>query len=84
MDEPWVWAIILLLAVLLFGSKRLPDAARGIGRTETRRFDYARELVPLGEAIPRVGKIEDAAFLTTARDWLGIRDTHGGEPPVGE
>jgi sec-independent protein translocase protein TatA len=33
MDEPWVWAIILLLAVLLFGSKRLPDAARGIGRS---------------------------------------------------
>lgn len=32
-DEPWVWAIILLLAVLLFGSKRLPDAARGIGRS---------------------------------------------------
>lgn len=27
------WLIILLLVVLLFGAKRLPDAARGIGRS---------------------------------------------------
>jgi sec-independent protein translocase protein TatA len=33
MDEPWVWAIIALVAVVLFGGKRLPDAARGIGRS---------------------------------------------------
>jgi sec-independent protein translocase protein TatA len=33
MDEPWVWAIIALVAVVLFGSKRLPDAAQGLGRS---------------------------------------------------
>ena len=33
MDEPWVWAIIALVAVVLFGSKRLPDAAHGLGRS---------------------------------------------------
>lgn len=33
MDEPWVWAIIVLAAVVLFGGKRLPDAARGVGRS---------------------------------------------------
>ena len=27
------WLIILLLVVLLFGAKRLPDAARGVGRS---------------------------------------------------
>lgn len=27
------WLIILVLVVLLFGAKRLPDAARGIGRS---------------------------------------------------
>jgi len=33
MDEPWVWAIIVLAAVVLFGGKRLPDAARGMDRS---------------------------------------------------
>jgi len=27
------WLIIILLIVLLFGAKRLPDAARGVGRS---------------------------------------------------
>jgi sec-independent protein translocase protein TatA len=27
------WLIIALLVVLLFGAKRLPDAARGVGRS---------------------------------------------------
>ena len=27
------WLILLLIIVLLFGAKRLPDAARGIGRS---------------------------------------------------
>ena len=31
--SPWHWAIVLLVLVLLFGSKRLPDAARGLGRS---------------------------------------------------
>jgi sec-independent protein translocase protein TatA len=29
----WHWAIVVLAAVLLFGSRRLPDAARSIGRS---------------------------------------------------
>lgn len=31
--SPWHWAIVLIVVVLLFGSKRLPDAARGVGRS---------------------------------------------------
>lgn len=31
--SPWHWAIVLVVLVLLFGSKRLPDAARGVGRS---------------------------------------------------
>ncbi|MBJ8345588.1 Sec-independent protein translocase subunit TatA [Antrihabitans sp. YC2-6] len=29
----WHWLIVLLVVVILFGSKRLPDAARGLGRS---------------------------------------------------
>jgi sec-independent protein translocase protein TatA len=29
----WHWVIILVVVVVLFGSKKLPDAARGLGRS---------------------------------------------------
>jgi sec-independent protein translocase protein TatA len=29
----WHWAIVVLVLVLLFGSKRLPDATRNLGRS---------------------------------------------------
>ena len=31
--SPWHWAIVILVLVLLFGAKRLPDAARSLGRS---------------------------------------------------
>ncbi|TQF68383.1 Sec-independent protein translocase subunit TatA [Rhodococcus spelaei] len=31
--SPMHWAIVALVVVILFGSKKLPDAARGLGRS---------------------------------------------------
>lgn len=31
--SPWHWAILLIVLVLLFGAKKLPDAARSVGRS---------------------------------------------------
>lgn len=31
--SPWHWAVVILVLVLLFGAKRLPEAARGLGRS---------------------------------------------------
>lgn len=31
--SPWHWAIVIGIAMLLFGAKRLPDAARSLGRS---------------------------------------------------
>nr|WP_281167861.1 Sec-independent protein translocase subunit TatA [Longispora albida] len=31
--QPWHWAVIIVAVILLFGSKRLPDAARSLGRS---------------------------------------------------
>jgi len=33
LDSPWHWLIIAIILVLLFGSKRLPDGARALGRS---------------------------------------------------
>ena len=32
-NSPWQLLILVLVLVLLFGAKRLPDAARGLGRS---------------------------------------------------
>jgi sec-independent protein translocase protein TatA len=51
--SPWHWIIVLLLFALLFGSKRLPDAARGLGRSlrifkaEMRSADEEAPPVPV-------------------------------------
>ena len=31
--SPWHWAIVIIVLVLLFGARRLPDAARSLGRS---------------------------------------------------
>ncbi|MFE9791405.1 Sec-independent protein translocase subunit TatA [Streptomyces goshikiensis] len=31
--EPWHLAILLIVCLLVFGSKRLPDMARGVGKS---------------------------------------------------
>jgi sec-independent protein translocase protein TatA len=32
-DAPWHWIVLALVVILLFGYKKLPDAARSIGRS---------------------------------------------------
>ena len=31
--SPWHWLILLAVAVVLFGAKKLPDAARSLGKS---------------------------------------------------
>lgn len=31
--QPWHWIVLIIVVVLLFGSKKLPEAARGLGRS---------------------------------------------------
>ena len=60
----WEWLIIVALILLLFGAKRLPDAARGLGRSlrifkaETKGLteDAAKESSPgTGAPSPAIG-----------------------------
>lgn len=33
MRNPTLWAVLILLAIVLFGARRLPDAAKSIGQS---------------------------------------------------
>ena len=37
--SPWHWAILIVVLVLLFGAKRLPDAARSLGKSKIDELD---------------------------------------------
>ncbi len=58
----WEWLIIVALILLLFGAKRLPDAARGLGRS-MRIFKAETKGLAGGEAVAAVepAAVEPAA-----------------------
>jgi sec-independent protein translocase protein TatA len=64
LDAPWHWIVLAIIVIALFGYKRLPDAARSLGRslrifkTEIKGMgedDKAREAAatPAVEAAPQ-------------------------------
>ena len=42
--QPWHWLILAVVMVVLFGSKRLPDAARSVGKSLRIFKSEVREL----------------------------------------
>lgn len=42
--SPWHWAILLVVVIVLFGAKRLPDAARSLGKSLRIFKSEVREL----------------------------------------
>jgi sec-independent protein translocase protein TatA len=68
------WLIIILLVVLLFGAKRLPDAARSVGRS-LRIFKAETKGLVEGEAEP------DASGRQSAQ--AGNGELPGSAPAAG-
>lgn len=54
--SPWHWAIVIVIAMLLFGSRRLPDVARQLGRSVRI---LKSELTTLRDDTPRPAVTED-------------------------
>lgn len=52
--SPWHWAILAVLVVVLFGAKRLPDAARSLGKSMRIFKSEIRELHNDGQSSPAV------------------------------
>ena len=42
--QPWHWLILAVVVIVLFGSKRLPDAARSLGKSLRIFKSEVREL----------------------------------------
>jgi sec-independent protein translocase protein TatA len=57
--SPWHWAILAVVMIMLFGAKRLPDAARSLGKSLRIFKAEVRELqseskpeTPATQAVP--------------------------------
>ena len=59
--SPWHWAIVLVVLVVLFGSKRLPDAARSIGRSARILRSELRTTDPEAPSTPKQAEPAEAA-----------------------
>ncbi len=57
--SPWHWAILAVVVVLLFGAKRLPDAARSLGKSLRIFKAEVRELQ--GDSKPDTSATQSAA-----------------------
>ena len=49
--QPWHWLILIAVVVLLFGSKRLPDAARSLGKSMRIFKSEVKEMQSEGKAV---------------------------------
>jgi sec-independent protein translocase protein TatA len=75
--SPWHWAIVILIAVLLFGSRRLPDAARSLGRSARILKAELRE----GAATPHPTEPSTTTRPTEpAPPAAALRESSTGEP----
>ncbi len=48
--SPWHWAILAVVIILLFGAKKLPDAARSLGKSMRIFKSELREMQSEGKA----------------------------------
>ncbi|BBY16205.1 Sec-independent protein translocase subunit TatA [Mycolicibacterium litorale] len=48
--QPWHWVIVIAVFVLLFGAKRLPDAARSLGKSMRIFKSEVKEMQAEGKA----------------------------------
>jgi len=64
--SPWHWLILLGVGVLLFGAKRLPDAARSLGKSMRIFKSEVKELQAEGKT-DTVTPAQPASQVTSER-----------------
>ncbi|MDX6711189.1 MAG: sec-independent protein translocase protein TatA [Blastocatellia bacterium] len=61
--------IILLIVFLLFGAKKLPELARGMGKA-VKEFSAARDEIEKGLSVPSPGEGAQVKLLDTKSEQL--------------
>lgn len=69
LNKPWHWVVLIVVLLLVFGSKKLPDMARSIGQSmkifkkEIKELtdDDATPAAPAATATPAEAKREETA-----------------------
>lgn len=78
--SPWHWAILAVVIILLFGAKRLPDAARSLGKSLRIFKAEVKELQNEGAQQPPVAPAPPAATQVSSERVTGPAVTPTAEP----
>ena len=73
--SPWHWAILAVVVILLFGAKKLPDAARSLGKSMRIFKSEMREMQTEGKP--------EAPSIATLRRGASARAVAAGRPAGG-
>ncbi|MFD4367486.1 Sec-independent protein translocase subunit TatA [Rhodococcus sp. NPDC058521] len=79
--SPWHWAIVAVVVLILFGSKKLPDAARGLGRSLRIFKSEVKEMQnDDAQAKENTGTVAKSAELPSGQSAQGATSEQHTEP----
>ncbi|OBI90257.1 Sec-independent protein translocase subunit TatA [Mycobacterium asiaticum] len=76
--QPWHWLILAVVVIVLFGAKRLPDAARSLGKSLRIFKSEVRELQSENKSEPSIETPATPAAAPTPVQSQRVESTEQG------